>query len=308
MEGLAVLILLFGVGGQVVNIVALVRAYRTPEWAYDRLGLARGAQRGKHWIGVFTGLGPVFGWHWLIKIRPELDRLKALENGPQARWSPPTPKAAANARGGFSRRHPRKPGDEGTVKVFASAAVGPDDTSSFSQDAWEGALTVEQSEALRFGAVMPVSRDQIENAVKTQISPFPLTQELLTGIALSGLLKSDGNAVRLSGFELSEYFLQGTAVGRLLFSFHPKANHLLMESQAHELESSVSAVREDSEYLESMAFETLESFLATLPAGVGQHLSESLAEEEVSKLEAEFLTRMFASGIAYIGFQAPRPA
>jgi hypothetical protein len=167
---------------------------------------------------------------------------------------------------------------------------------------------VQYTEALRFGSVAPVSRDQVQSAVKTQTSAFPVTQELLTGIALSGRLKAGENAERLSGFELAEYFLHGTAVGRLLFSFHPKANYLLNESTALELDSSISAVRDDSEYLESMSFETLENFLGTLPAGVGQYLSESLVEEEVSKLEAEFLTRMFLSGIAYVGFQSPSEA
>lgn len=45
-----------------------------------------------------------------------------------------------------------------------------------------------------------------------------------------------------------------------------------------------------------------------MQAEVGHCLSESFVEEDVSKLEAELLTRMFVLGIAGIGFQAPSPA
>ena len=201
--------------------------------------------------------------------------------------------------------HPEKADIENGIDGLAREASGSGSASVSSLERETRALSVEQSESLRFGSVVPVSRDQVANAVQAQTSVFRFTQESLTGIAISVYLKEGGNAERLSGFELSEYFLHGTAVGRLLFGFQPTANQLLGETRTDELVESLSAVREDAVFLSSMAFETLDKFLGTLPAGVGLYLSESLIEEEVSKFEAEYLTRMFVAGIAYVGFQAP---
>lgn len=300
MEGLALLISVVGIGGQILNIVALVRAYRTPEWAYDRLGKDRGSQRWKHWIGVFTGLGAFFGWHWLLKIRPELDKVSLAVKNSRTSWSPPAPK---NLKA--TPVHPKRPVTRQTEEVTATRDSSSEPCVVLEEDSGVEDLLTRQSGSLLFASVAPVSKTQVERAVRSQVSNFLVTQETLTGIALAAKLKRHSGSERLSGFELSNYFGEGAATGRLLFSLEPKANLVLKESSAHELASSIAAVREDSEYLQSMAFEVLESFLDTLPAGVGQYLSESVAEEQVSELEAEFLTRMFVLGIAYIGFQTP---
>ena len=306
MEGWAVLISIAVIGGQILNIVALVRTYKTPEWVYGQLGKDRNSQRGKHWIGVFlVGLGALFGWHWQLTIRPELERAKAGPGNSRASWPAPSQGISEPSRSQAATERPKQ--SETQVAMESSVTWESDsEPSGTIEGEFEGrALQVERSEVLRFSSVSPVSKQEVEDAAATTKSVFRVSQELLTGMLLSERLKEGGKLQNLGGLELTKYFLEGNAVGRLLFGFSPKQTALFPVSDTHEMSLGITAALEDSEYFYSIAFKTLVGFLDTLPSGVGQYLSESLRKAGLSELETQHSTRMFASGIAYLGFQAP---
>jgi hypothetical protein len=65
------------------------------------------------------------------------------------------------------------------------------------------------------------------------------------------------------------------------------------------------AAKEDAEFFYEVSDDALQNLLASLPNSVQQVLEESLLEEEEPSFnEAAVLTKMFASGVIFLGFQA----
>lgn len=217
--------------------------------------------------------------------------------------------------------HPRPPG--GSKNILAEAS-GRDEKSHAKEPAplqaasptdlqerggvLEHSVTYEKREVLKFSFVNQVSYRQLVDAISAATTSFRVTQETLTGLRLASLMKDGGNAERLHGVEICDYFLMGAAVGRALFPDRPNATDLYSLGERHGREEAFQAAEEDAEYFQEISPSAYKDLLSSLPETVSQRLLESLEDEEVTILEKELLTSAFVAGIAYVGFQSPTPS
>lgn len=292
------------VTGIVTNYFALVRIRRYPVDAYSQLGLNRGNQKALHILGIFLpGVGAGAGLYWLLVTKP---RLEALDRPATSTSVSPS----ARSRG-FSRstllQDSRE--EEAQLSTRMESSTSHQDQSPLAETVPRSVLeynvAVERREEFKFKPSGVVSYEALSQALRNSIEQFRVSPETITGLALASLLKRDDPSIRFHGVELCEYFLIGAVVGRSIFLGDAAGVDLLDLGESSDVADYFVAAKEDAEFFYEVSDDALQNLLASLPNSVQQVLEESLLEEEEPSFnEAAVLTKMFASGVIFLGFQA----
>ena len=102
-EVVVLVIMLALLGGWGLNIAGLVRAIKTSEESFRRIGKTRGGQIALHIVGIVVYfMGAIVGWIWFFATKKQLEALDPLPASPanvqpapgwwlasDGRWYPP---------------------------------------------------------------------------------------------------------------------------------------------------------------------------------------------------------------------------